>query len=426
MSNGTPRPPDGQLEFALLVGIDWASNKHEACVIDPTGKVHSRDQLEQSTESIDAWVNDLLAKADGKPIAIALEQTKGALIYALMHREDVYLFPINPQQLASYRKSFSNTNAKDDVWEAFLIARFLFERRRELRMWAPDDEPTRLVSQLAEARRATVDERTRLGLQLLDLLRSYHLAVLRITSNKLYESEALLAVISKWPDPAELKRVHPKTLTAVLKEHGSRHNVEELVNKLRSAPLHCRDKPINHVSSLKAETLAKQIQLLNKAIRQYDEELKQAVERHPDYGLFAPIRGAGAALIPRLIAALGSDRDRFASSEEFANYSGTTPVCQQSGKMRHVTRRRACNKFLKQTFHELAASTIRWTPWAKAYYQLNKQRGLKHHAILRKLARCWIRILWRVWISRIPYDDARYQAVLLNKHKELQTLMTPA
>lgn len=63
---------------------------------------------------------------------------------------------------------------------------------------------------------------------------------------------------------------------------------------------------------------------------------------------------------------------------------------------------------------------------AKAYYQLNKQRGLKHHAILRKLARCWIRILWRVWISRIPYDDARYQAVLLNKHKELQTLMTPA
>ncbi len=425
MSNDT-QPSDGPFEVAFVVGIDWATDKHEACVIDPTGKVLSREQLAQSTEAIDSWVNDLLAKAQGKPIAIALEQTKGALVYALMHRAMVYLFPINPQQLASYRKSFSNANAKDDVWEAFLIARFLFERRRELRMWVPDDEPTRLVSQLAVARRDAVNERTRLGQKLLDLLRSYLPVMLQIAANRLYESEALLAVISKWSDPAELKRVHPKTLAAVLKEHGCRHRTEKLANELRSAPLHCRDKPINLVSSLKAEALAKQIKALNNAIRKYDEELKLAVAKHPDSGLFAPIRGAGPALIPRIIAALGSDRDRFANSEKFANYTGTTPVCQQSGKMRHVKQRRACNKFLKQTFHELAASTVRWTPWAQAYYQLCKQRGLKRHAILRKLARCWIRILWRAWKSRTPYDEARYQAIVLTKHKELQTLMKPA
>jgi transposase len=306
-----------------------------------------------------------------------------------------------------------------------LLARLLFERRRELRMWAPDDEPTRLISQLSQARRETVDERTRWGLQLLDLLRNYFPALLQIASHQLGAHPALLAVLAKWPDPQQLKRVHPQTLAAVLKEHGVRRR-EELVANLRSAQVHCRDRVINHVCSLKAAWLAKQIMQCNKAIEQYDLELEQAVAAHPDHELFASIRGAGAALLPRIIAALGSDRNRFASAEELSNYTGTSPVCRQSGKMRHVTRRRACNTFLKQTFHELAACTARWTPWAKAYYQLHKQRGMKHHAILRKLARCWLRILWRVWKDRKPYDDHRYQENLANKNPALKPLLAPA
>lgn len=423
MSHDTTASGKKPLDFAFFVGIDWASTKHDICVVEASGKPGTREAIEHSTESIENWVSQLLAKADGRPIAIALEQTKGALIFSLMHRENVYLFPINPQQLASYRKSFSNVNAKDDAWEALLIARFLFERRRELRMWAPDDEPTRLVSQLSQARRQLVDERTRLGQQLLDLLRKFHPVLLEIAPQKLYTCNALLAVTAKWSNPAELKRIHPKTLGAELKKHGLRSKVDELVTKLRSAPLHCRDKVINLVSSMKAETLAKQIAHCNKAIQHFDEALKQAVATHPDYHLFASIRGAGQALLPRIIAALGSHRDRFANAEEFSNFTGTSPVCQQSGKMRHVTRRRACNKFLMQTFHELAASTVRWTPWAKAFYQFNKERGMKHHAILRKLARCWIRILWRVWKNRTPYDETRYQQSLLQKNIHLRPLL---
>lgn len=425
MLQDTNSPSAEQIEFAFFVGIDWASAKHDLCVVDASGKQIDRVEIEHSTESIEAWIGELLAKAQGKPIAIALEQAKGSLIYALVHREKVYLFPINPQQLASYRKSFSNVNAKNDAWEAMLLARLLFERRRELRMWMPDDEPTRLVSLLSQTRRETVDQRTRLCLQLLDLLRNYYPVLLQIASHQLSEHPALLTVIAKWPDPKELKRVHPKTLAAVLKEHGVRRR-DELVVNLRSAPIHCRDQVFNHVCSLKAALLAKQIAHCNQAIEQYDLELERAVAAHPDHELFASIRGAGAALLPRIIAALGSDRNRFANAEELANYAGTSPVCRQSGKMRHVTRRRACNTFLMQTFHELAACTARWTPWAKAYYQLHKQRGMKHHAILRKLARCWLRILWRVWKDRKPYDDHRYQDNLVNKNPALKPLLAPA
>lgn len=413
--------------FAYLVGIDWASAKHDICVIDAAGEVVRQEQIEQSTKTIDAWVQELLEKAGGRPIAIALEQSKGALFYALMNREGVYLFPINPQQFAAYRRSFSNIDAKDDTTEALLLARFLFERRRDIRMWEPDDEATRLVSHLAQARRDAVDERTRMSLQLRDLVAKYYPVLFTITQNCLSDSQALLAVVKKWPDPAALKRARLCDITRTLAEHGVRKtNAAEMAEKLRAAPLHCRDQAVAKVCAMKACDLAKHLVLANQTVADYDEALQAAVASHPDRQLFEPVRGLGNALMPRVIAAFGSRRDRFADAQEVTNFTGTSPVCRQSGKMRKVVRRRACNKFLMQTFHELAASTIHWTSWAKAFYQYQKQRGMKHHAVLRKLARCWVRILYRVWKDRIPYDDARYQQAMLAKNPNMAPYMTAA
>ena len=89
----------------LFIGIDWADQKHDIHIIDRDGN-GSHKVLEHSAENIDAWVNETLKRAGGQPIAIMLEQSRGALIYALMFREDVLLYPINPKQLARYRESY--------------------------------------------------------------------------------------------------------------------------------------------------------------------------------------------------------------------------------------------------------------------------------------------------------------------------------
>lgn len=414
-------------DFAFLVGIDWASTKHDICVIDAAGRIVKQEQIQQSTETIDNWVEDLQRQADGKPIAIALEQTKGALIYALMQRVGVYLFPINPQQFAAYRKSFSNINAKHDAEEALLLARFLFERRRSLRMWEPDDEVTRLVGQLAQARREAVNERTRLSLQLRESLMKYFPALLQITSNCLGESQPLLAVVKKWPDPAVLKRARLCDIVRTLVDKGvGKAKAAELAEKLRSAPVHCRDRVTAQVHAMKARDLAERLLLLGSTIERYDEALRVAVAEHPDRQLYENVRGLGKALLPRVIAAFGSRRDRFSNAQEAANFCGMSPVCRQSGKMRQVVRRRACNKFMLQTFHELAASTISWTPWAKAFYRYQRDRGMKHHAAVRKLARCWVRILYRVWKDKVPYDEARYQQTFKAKNPEIARYLTAA
>ena len=82
-------------------------------------------------------------------------------------------------------------------------------------------------------------------------------------------------------------------------------------------------------------------------------------------------------------------------------------------------RRRACPKFLRQTFHEFADAARKWCPWSHAYYRLQRAGGMRHHAALRKLASRWIRILFRVWKTRTPYDPDRYLAALKNNHHPL-------
>ncbi|MEO2016019.1 MAG: hypothetical protein ABGZ53_16790, partial [Fuerstiella sp.] len=55
-----------------------------------------------------------------------------------MFRENVILYPVNPQQFASYRKSYSNAGCKDDVTDAILLARMLRERILFLKAWEPE------------------------------------------------------------------------------------------------------------------------------------------------------------------------------------------------------------------------------------------------------------------------------------------------
>ena len=91
---------------ALFIGIDWADQEHEAYVIDGQGQ-GTQETIEHTPEAIDAWVGEKLRQAGGRPIAILLEQKRGALIHALMFRENVILYPINPKQFARYRESYT-------------------------------------------------------------------------------------------------------------------------------------------------------------------------------------------------------------------------------------------------------------------------------------------------------------------------------
>ena len=145
-------------------------------------------------------------------------------------------------------------------------------------------------------------------------------------------------------------------------------------------PGRCRD----HVASL-AQVLVEQIRITLQAIDRFDQEIAALAPTLPDYVLFSNLPGAGQALAPRLLAAFGEQRERYATAGELQMYSGIAPVLERSGQKSWVHWRLRCPKFVRQTFVEWAAQTVNKSFWAGAFYQQQRGKGSSHQAALRAL-----------------------------------------
>jgi len=324
------------------------------------------------------------------------------------------LYPVNPKQLARFREALHPTGRKSDPDDAELLARFLLDHSDQLRPSRPDSPQTRQLANFTELRRHTVEERKRVTLQLTSTLKLYFPLLLELFPGKL-DQPLVTRLLRRWPTLPDLRKANPATLKTFFKEHGLRNEERraELVTAIRSATDLTTDKALLEPYAAYAEGLARQLEEIVKSIEKFDAKIEAAVAVHEDTPIFQSLPGAGAVLVPRLIAAFGSDRERYESAEQIQNYSGIAPVTRESGKSRSVQRRRACPKFLRQTFHEFADHSRRWSRWAKAWYDQKRASGMKHQATVRALAYKWIRILFQLWKTRQTYSEERYIQALI-------------
>jgi len=162
-----------------------------------------------------------------------------------------------------------------------------------------------------------------------------------------------------------------------------------------------------------AHSLVAMLATLRAPITIFDRRIAELVAAHPDGALFGSLPGAGAALVPRMIVAFGTRRERYQSAYEMQCYSGIAPVTEASGNSQWVHVRFACATFLRQTFHEFAGSSIQQSEWARAYYEhQRKEKNQSHHAAVRSLAFKWVRIIYRCWKDGRLYDEEIYMQSL--------------
>jgi transposase len=282
----------------LLVGIDWADQQHSVCTIAADGTAQLKT-LPHDPDSIAQWVCSLKQQASG-PLLIALEQSRGALVHALLEHEDLQLYPLNPKQLARFREALYPSGGKNDPTDAELIARFLEHHRRQLRPYRPDSQETRKIALLAETRRHLVEDRKRLVQRLTEALKQYFPLIQKLFAKRL-ASDLVLELLQRWPSLAQLKRPHPKTLRNFFARHAVRNDERqtEWINAIRSATPLTNDPALVEPYALLVQALVRQIIDLNTSIAQFEEHLGQAVAQHPDDPLFRSVPGAGDALVPR-------------------------------------------------------------------------------------------------------------------------------
>jgi transposase len=396
------------VEIAAFIGLDWADQKHAVTVQESGSDQRHRVTLDHTPEALQSWIQSLRVRYGGKPVAIAVEQKRGALIYALMHVEFLHLFPVNPVAVAKMRQAFYPSGAKDDPGDADLLLDILISHRRHLRVWTPDDALTRSIQLLTEDRRRVVDERTALTNQLTAALKMYFPQALE-WFGELHALRAC-AFLQRWPTLQQLKQATPSSIRKFYKDQGYRGDEkrEQLLANIKKAQPLTQDSAVLLSCSMKVTILVRQIALLTEAIEQYDEKIAALFAQHDDSTLFGSFPGAGPALAPRLLSAFGSDRNRFELAAEIQQLYGIAPVTEKSGTGVWIHWRLACSKFMRQTFHEFAGRSIIESDWARASYDQLRKRGKSHHAALRALAFKWIRVMFRCWKTRTPYDEALY------------------
>jgi transposase len=399
-------------EFAAFIGIDWADQKHDICLQEVGSNQIESFQLDHKPDSISNWVSQLRQRFQAKPIAIALEQKRGGLLYSLMHYEFIVLYPINPKALSSYREAFATSGAKDDPVDAGLLREMLSLHHNKLRPWTPDDPLTRELSLLVEYRRRLVDDRTYLTNRLQALLKQYFPQALDWAG----EPGSLLAIdfLNQWPQLEAIQKASPEEVRDFYRSHRCRlgEKLSERLAEISAAQPLTTDKAVITASITMVRALLEPLRGLMAGIESFDQQIKACYEQHPDKEVFNSLPGAGPVLAPRLLAAFGADRERYQSAEEIQCFSGVAPVTERSGKTKFVRRRLACPKFVRQSFHEFANSSIKWSRWARAYYDQQRHRGNKHHEAIRALAYKWTRIIYRCWQDHEPYDESAYIARL--------------
>ena len=168
MNTPTSNPP-----VVAWVGLDWADQRHEIRLQAAGSPRLESFSVEQKPEAFQAWVAELRARFPQGRIALALEQSRGAVIYALMNYDFFLLYPLPPKTLARYREAFASSGAKSDRSDADLLLELVRTHGDRLRAWQPDDAMTRQLRLLVEYRRKTVADRTRLTNRLTDLLKTY-------------------------------------------------------------------------------------------------------------------------------------------------------------------------------------------------------------------------------------------------------------
>ena len=411
--------PLSEPDWAAFIAIDWADQKHDWAMQVPGKNKREHGQLAHTPEAIQTWMSELGKRFGDRPIAVALEQSRGALLFALSKYPNLVLYPLHPATASCFRQAMYPSGSKDDPRDADVQLELLLKHRERLQVWKPDTEQTRELQFLVEDRRRLVDHKTALLNQLTGRLKLYFPQMLSWFAA---DSVLLWRLLEQWPELKLLQKVASRKLKAFLQQdaRSTPADVDSFLDQVRAAVPATHDRAVVSSAARLVQGLVRQLRLLRTEIQDYEKHIQGIVAQHPDFPIVSSFPGVGKALAPRLIAALGTQRERFPDAASIQSYSGIAPVREASGRREWVHARWACPKFVKQTFQEWAQHSLADCAWARAHYEAQRARGKGHQAAVRSVAFKWIRILFRCWKDRTLYVDNLYSENLARRSTPIE------
>ena len=396
----------------VFVGLDWAATAHAVCVLDPTGTVRWRGSVPHSAEGLAELVRRLRQFGPPATVRVAIERPSGVLIDTLIDA-GVQVVPIHPNVVKASRARYSAAHPKSDDGDSYLLADLLRTDGHRFRPLRPLADDTRALRALVRGRDDLVGQRVALANQLRALLERFWPGAAVIFAD--VDSPIALAFLARYPTPQSAERVGERRLAQFLRRHAycGRRPAAELLGRLRGAPVGRAGEAECDASGELVRSLVAILVPLVTQIQPLSAAIAAALADHPDGPLIQSLPRRGQVNAAQLLAELGDDRARFPTPEQLAAEAGAAPVTRASGKHHAVVFRWVCNKRLRQAVTTFADNSRHASPWAAAAYARARARGCDHPHAIRILARAWLRVIWRCWQDRRPYDLAQHRAAAL-------------
>jgi hypothetical protein len=203
-----------------FAGVDWGSERHQACLVDAQGNIVGEREFPHSGAGL-AELGDWLLSIAGaaSTVAVAIEAPHGPVVASLVDRGFV-VHAINPKQLDRLRDRFSVAGAKDDRRDAYVLGDSVRTDRRLFRQLHVADP--RLIELRAWSRLAQElkEEQRRLGNRVGQQLWRYYPQMQKLTDD--LAASWFLELWTIAPTPAKARQLRKPTVERILKQHHIR------------------------------------------------------------------------------------------------------------------------------------------------------------------------------------------------------------
>lgn len=412
----------------LWVGIDWATEEHEVCVVSGDGKKVTGFKVAHDGEALHKFADQLLLMADGdvSRINVAIETPRGSVVATLLER-GFAVYAINPKQLDHFRGRHSNAGNKSDRLDAHVAADSLRTDKKSFTQVKL--EPGALL-QLREATRMH-DELTQEKQRLLNQMREQ---LLRYFPQFLLLGDLdgiwVWRLLKEIPTPTDARKntAASKARKTLKEQRVRRLNADQVMEFLRRTPVPVAPG-VTEAGCMHVQSLLPRLEMAHSLLVACDRNIKRLLgeqedvvldgqkREQRDVELILSLPGAGNYIAGTMLSEAWQPL-RELNYHAYRSRGGVAPVTKQTGKQRSnqkrggpkplIHMRHACNERLRQALHHLAAGATQQDSYAQRLYQEARARGKTHGHALRIVADRLLQVLFVMLKTGKAYEPERW------------------